>query len=207
MRGRETVHVSICSSSQPIINRICAAPPKDLNGDGELDYTEFLAVTLQERRLEDEDNVVFAFKVGRGLGPGWRAGGMFASRVGGARLRGGLECLLVIDNRPPGLNRPNRPTQPTQLTPQHYDADGDGFITKAELLAALEAAGIHGLNKEAVDRIMATADEDGDGRINYSEVRGDGERKGAAAGACAGGGRRRRPAALWVVACCRAAGV
>lgn len=42
--------------------------PQDENGDGELDYGEFLASTMAHCRLEEEDNLAFAFKVGGGGG-------------------------------------------------------------------------------------------------------------------------------------------
>ena len=35
----------------------------DVNGDAVLDYAEFIAATLQERQLEEEENLLFAFKV------------------------------------------------------------------------------------------------------------------------------------------------
>jgi len=47
-----------------------------------------------------------------------------------------------------------------------FDVDGDGSITKEELVKGLAAAGITG---DEIDGIVAEADTDGDGLIDYDE--------------------------------------
>ncbi len=47
-----------------------------------------------------------------------------------------------------------------------FDGDGDGSITKEELAKGLAAAGVTGAE---VDDIVAEADADGDGLIDYDE--------------------------------------
>ena len=47
-----------------------------------------------------------------------------------------------------------------------FDGDGDGSITKDELAKGLAAAGVTG---EEIDGIVAEADTDGDGLIDYDE--------------------------------------
>jgi calcium-dependent protein kinase len=47
-----------------------------------------------------------------------------------------------------------------------FDVDGDGSITRDELAKGLAAAGVTG---EEIDGIVADADADGDGLIDYDE--------------------------------------
>jgi hypothetical protein len=55
-----------CTPTRPLPTppRSSPPPPKDVNGDGALDYTEFLATTLHSSRLEEEANMRTAFQVG-----------------------------------------------------------------------------------------------------------------------------------------------
>jgi Ca2+-binding EF-hand superfamily protein len=56
---------------------------------------------------------------------------------------------------------------------QHFDLDNDGFITRDELEAALKqaASGDMAALGNDVTRVLLETDTDGDGRINYAEVR------------------------------------
>jgi calcium-dependent protein kinase len=47
-----------------------------------------------------------------------------------------------------------------------FDIDGSGMINKEELAAGLAAAGV---TAEEIDGIVAEADNDGDGKIDYDE--------------------------------------
>ncbi|KAI8472038.1 MAG: hypothetical protein J3K34DRAFT_458027 [Monoraphidium minutum] len=82
----------------------------DENGDGRLDYAEFLASTLHHARLEEEENLAYAFKT--------------------------------------------------------FDRDGNGFISAAELSAALAAMG---RPHRRASEVMAEVDKDGDGGVDFYE--------------------------------------
>ncbi|XP_017956128.1 calcium-binding protein E63-1 isoform X3 [Drosophila navojoa] len=49
-----------------------------------------------------------------------------------------------------------------------FDRDGNGFITRDELQTAMEMIG-EPLNEQQVEQLLAIADLDQDGRINYEE--------------------------------------
>ena len=49
-----------------------------------------------------------------------------------------------------------------------FDLDGDGFITRDELRIVMKKMG-EGLTNAELDKILATADIDHDGKINYNE--------------------------------------
>jgi Ca2+-binding EF-hand superfamily protein len=53
----------------------------------------------------------------------------------------------------------------------HYDADGDGLVSKAELKALLRDAGVgSGLTRWAwADGVIGELDADGDGHISWAE--------------------------------------
>jgi len=53
---------------------------------------------------------------------------------------------------------------------RHYDTDGSGKINRAELQSALQStAGWHELERADVDKILKSADVDGDGQLSYEE--------------------------------------
>ena len=54
------------------------------------------------------------------------------------------------------------------IFPQVFDKDGNGFISAAELRHVMTNLG-EKLTDEEVDEMIAEADVDGDGQINYEE--------------------------------------
>merc|ERR1719321_1150732 len=91
----------------------------DSDGSGEIDYSEFLAATLDRRHFLCEDVCWAAFRT--------------------------------------------------------FDLDGDGQITKEELLevftrgAAANLEEMLGMHKEEIEQIIRDADVDGDGTIDFDE--------------------------------------
>jgi hypothetical protein len=66
---------------------------------------------------------------------------------------------------------------------KHFDRDGDGAISPAELRAALVEDGDEAPSAEDARRMIAAVDEDGDGAVDWKEVGGFGLfREGEAAG-------------------------
>lgn len=53
-------------------------------------------------------------------------------------------------------------------TLQMFDKDGNGFISAAELRTIMRSLG-EKLSPEEIEEVIAEADEDGDGEINYKE--------------------------------------
>jgi Ca2+-binding EF-hand superfamily protein len=51
-----------------------------------------------------------------------------------------------------------------------FDADGSGYLSRDELIAALAAAG-DPRSIEEIDAYIATADKNADGEISYKEFR------------------------------------
>jgi uncharacterized membrane protein YgcG len=66
---------------------------------------------------------------------------------------------------------------------QHFDQDGSGFITEAELVEALRK---HNMPEDQLQELLAAVDHDGDDRIDYDEARGSASFSGQ--GGSAGGG-------------------
>lgn len=85
----------------------------DTDGDGRIDYTEFVAAAFDRQMLLSKENLRVAFKI--------------------------------------------------------FDADGNGSITLDELQAVFAGGNASGKTEDVWNEIMASADANGDGEIDYNE--------------------------------------
>ena len=72
--------------------------------------------------------------------------------------------MLIVARQGTALTRRRRACDHAQL----YDKDGNGFISAAELRTIMRSLG-EKLSPEEIEEVIAEADEDGDGEINYKE--------------------------------------
>ena len=68
---------------------------------------------------------------------------------------------------------------------QHFDKDGSGFITEAELMEGLRK---HKMPEDQVQALLAEVDRDGSDNIDYDEARRRRRRLGPDPGGGRGGG-------------------
>jgi len=76
---------------------------------------------------------------------------------------------------PPGLPACTSAARPYTVAFRIYDADDDGFVSRADLLRHLAATNRRGLSEAQLEQIMAHTvaafDADGDGKLCYQEFR------------------------------------
>lgn len=115
----------------------------DCDGDGEIDYREFLKVFPLEEGCddaEDEDDFL-------------------------------MEDLKPMPTTPPRLGRRVFTGEPTALNLfNFFDADGGGSISKTEFRDALHYVG-NTLDDQQIDAMWDQADEDRNGEIDFHEFR------------------------------------
>lgn len=181
-----------CTIAHAHHTRVGPPRPQDVNCDGQIDYSEFVAATLHTAVCLQEDNLVMAFKVrpahcldatllGRGApSPLLGSKGRVRGPSAGIHLRAVIHqlscsaaCTWHAVWRPltlllfaSALKDAPTLTKPAHAHPQHFDLDGDGRITREELEQALAAMGRLGSNAA---EIIASVDQNGDGVVDYLE--------------------------------------
>ncbi|KAG2493172.1 hypothetical protein HYH03_008594 [Edaphochlamys debaryana] len=168
----------------------------DLNGDGQLDQSEFLAVAVPAAAIRRHSQQAVATVMASSA-----AGGLISiSRRASATVSAGAACGSgeggLTRRAASGLN-------PLEAAFAHFDADGSGYITADELRAALAEHHPQGKGPD-VEELIRHADVDSDGRISYAEFLlmmlsaaegGPAASAAAAAGLGAAAGRTQSPAA------------
>ncbi|KAG2493171.1 hypothetical protein HYH03_008593 [Edaphochlamys debaryana] len=123
----------------------------DLNGDGQLDQSEFLAVAVPAAAIRRHSQQAVASALASAAATGLIPGS-YAARGSGTGL---------TRRAASGLN-------PLEAAFAHFDADGSGYITADELRAALAEHHPQGKGPD-VEELIRHADVDSDGRISYPE--------------------------------------
>jgi len=139
-----------------VINKIIQLA--DMDGDGEIDYSEFA-------RIMTADDIIY-------LTPGVKTGGLTAAvakREGPATLRPGVTEAEIRHAQK--TLRGEFEEKYSKLTDafKFIDTDRTGQLERSEIKGLMLQFNINDVSDAAMDNLIDFADFDGDGQINYAE--------------------------------------